>query len=224
VNFAQATRSRMGEPQTKLSDSDARVILERQVPKVTGQTLGWRALDNIQSVARGETGYGAKWAGSKPPASLPIPDGGVGSFNWGAVKRMDIKATVDNNGKFTCGNTAFPAFDEDPITPHCFRLYPNHDEGAAGMIRVLWGMKHVRALLASGGGTPGDMAHAMRQDGYYTLDESKYAAGLARNTKEMLVSMGRGTDWTLYAAGALTGLSLLGLGVGGWKLGRAGAS
>lgn len=213
----------MGEgPAGDLSDSDARVILERQAAKVTGLSLGWRALDNIQSVARGETGYGAKWRKSKAPASLPVPDGGVGSFNWGAIKRTDLKATVDNNGKFTCGNTAFPAFDEDPVTPHCFRIYANHDEGAAGIIRVLWGMKHVRALLAGGGGTPGDMAHAMRQDGYYTLGEAQYAKGLAQNTREMLVNMGRGSDWTLYAAGTLAGLSLLGLGIGGWKLGKAG--
>jgi len=192
-----------------LSDRDARTILES-----LGTGLSPVALDLVQAVARSETGYGGKWVNSKPPCNT-----GDGSNNWGAVK-IATKATVDTTapGDWNCG-AGFPCFDEDPVTPHCFKKYATPADGARGLVNVLMGMKHVKAFLLGGGGSPAEMAHAMHQDGYFTLAEDKYAAGLKSNVTALRASLGRGTG--RIVAGVVTGLAVVGIGIGGWRLARA---
>jgi len=194
-----------------LSDSAARAVLDRVAPAFGA--LSVQAIDNVQTVCRGETRYGRAWASSPSPC-----DSGWDSYNWGAVK-VKASATKDANGNWGCAPTGFPCFDEDKVTPHCFRQYANDDEGAAGVFRVLMGMKHVSAFLLAGGGTPAEMAHVMRLDGYYTAPEKDYTALLTRMRNEMLPAMGRKAGVSV-AAMVTGGLSLLGIGLAGWRFSR----
>jgi hypothetical protein len=184
-----------------ISDAQAREILAKLAPDLTSN-----ALDLLQGVARFETGYGNKWAKTKPPC-----DQGAESNNWGAIKVG--KLAVDDAGAWSCDAGGFPCWDEGDV-PHCFKTYLTPEAGAKAMVELLLKRKETGDLLRGGGGTPGEMAQAMKKIGYYTTDEKKYAAALKRNIDDMRAALGK------WVAGGVAGLSAVAIGFLGWRFSK----
>lgn len=192
-----------------IDDVQARAILAGLAPDLSAN-----ALDMMQAVARFETGYGNKWAKTAAPC-----DQGADQNNWGAIKSG--KKATGGAGAWVCDAGAFPCFDEDKVTPDCFRTYLTPEAGAKAMVDLLLKMKHVGDLLRGGGGTAGEMAHAMKQDGYYTAGEAGYAKNLNANLTDMRAALGTqpsGRGKIVAAVGG--GLALVGGVLLGWRFSR----
>lgn len=197
-----------------ISDAQAREILAKLAPDLTSN-----ALDLLQGVARFETGYGNKWAKTKPPC-----DEGGDSNNWGAIKTGKLAAYEVGAGggakAWVCDAGGFPCWDEGD-TPHCFKTYLTPEAGAKAMVELLLKRKETGDLLRGGGGTPGEMAQAMKKIGYYTTDEKKYAAALKRNIDDMRAALGTAPSGVgKWVAGGVAGLSAVAIGFLGWRFSK----
>lgn len=168
------------------TDAEARTILDRVVPKVTGRTdLLVRSVDLIQGVARLETHYGDWWK--------PCGAAGLASNNWGAVHAKGAKQWA-TQAEAQCGPSSFVCTDGDGKGGKywtCFQSYATPDDGAAHTVSVLWGNKWTRAYLIGGGDNPAEFASAMKKGGYFEAPIGTYQKAMIRNVGELRASLGR---------------------------------
>ena len=197
---------------TRLTSQEARAILERVVPKVTGLELPGLSMDLIQGVARFETGYGGKWDATGC-------QGADSSNNWGAVKSSGGKwATL---AEAQCNPaSSFACRDRDATGKewwYCFRRYATPDDGAAHTVAVLWKNAWVRAHLLGGEGGIPEMAAAMKRGGYFEASGALYTKGLTPNVEAIRKDL---ASRSMVGPAILIGGAALVLGLGAWRFSR----
>jgi hypothetical protein len=156
VSAAGAISSQSVDPtRTPVCPEDLRAAIGRAYQRVTGKAASKTLLDNLTAQASLETGRGAQ----------------MYNYNFGGIK-----------GSSPTGQTAHCLTHEvvsgKQITlSQGFRAYGSVDAGAEDYVRVLrknFGAALGQAELADVGG----FAHALKQAGYFTANESDYAAAL----------------------------------------------
>jgi hypothetical protein len=141
---------------TPVSVGDLRAAIDRAYQRVTGNAASKTLLDNLTAQASLETGRGAQ----------------MYNYNFGGIK-----------GASPTGQTAHCLTHEveggkEITIRQGFRAYGSLDAGADDYVRVLrknFGAALGKAELADVGG----FAHALKQAGYYTANESDYARALS---------------------------------------------
>lgn len=157
--------------------AEGRAVLELGM-RDAGVWMPPETLDLVHGLALFESNQGDGWKGA-----------GAGSHNWGAVHAGE---------KPPCKPGHFEQYDDGPS---CFVTYPSDRAGAAGLVRVLWRMPHVRAYLAGGGIEPNRMAAEMKRDRYFTSDLAGYQQSLSAKVKRVREALGRREEGPMVAAG-----------------------
>ena len=109
----------------------ARGIVKEAFVKALGRKPSEREIQAVQAIAFLETKYGQAWSGAMK-----------GSKNWGAVQAS--KPKIGEGGSYVCPIGTAPHGDSDPnigkyVT--CFRVYETDVDGAADLIKVMFGRK-----------------------------------------------------------------------------------
>jgi flagellar protein FlgJ len=160
VSATTATSPQSVDPtRTPVTRADLRAALGRAYQSVTGKTASSTLLDNLTAQASLETGGGAQ----------------MFNYNFGGIK-----------GESPTGQTAQCMTHEvvggkELTVRQGFRAYGSIDAGAEDYVHVLrknFGVALGRAELPDVAG----FAHALKQAGYYTANESDYANALRSQT------------------------------------------
>ncbi len=142
-----------------MKHADARaIVLEAWGGLPNAPTPTAPAVQAVQAIALGESGYGEGW---KATSAMH------GSKNWGAVQCC--RPLADG----TCPEGSAPHGDRGPTGAYvaCFKLYPTHVAGARDLLRELFRRSAVRAALDGGDATR--IAGAMYDSRYFTATKEE---------------------------------------------------